>query len=318
MTISASGDRSLATRLPGFWRVQALLREMRFSRQGLRHLRDPFLRAAEPGHFYSPIPDLDYIRKHSSNLFARGRASIPGISLSADRQVALIEAMEPYYKDLPFSDDKQQALRYYFKNPYFGRGSSIILYAILRYFSPRRIVEVGSGFSSAAMLDVNDRFLEGSMRCTFVEPYPVRLHALLNESDRSRHSVCIDMAQHVPRSLYADLEANDILFIDSSHVAKVGSDVVFLLTEILPLLRKGVIIHIHDIYWPFEYPEDWVFSGRAWNEAYMVKAFLQFNDAFEILLFNSYLAIHQQAVMQRCLPGFMADPGSSLWLRKTS
>jgi len=126
------------------------------------------------------------------------------------------------------------------------------------------------------------------------------------------------MAQHVPRAIYTELKNNDILFIDSSHVAKVGSDVVFLLTDILPILHRGVIVHIHDIYWPFEYPEDWVLSGRAWNEAYLVKAFLQFNSSFEILLFNSYLTIHHQGIMKQLLPLFMPNGGSSLWIRKTS
>jgi hypothetical protein len=179
-------------------------------------------------------------------------------------------------------------------------------------------VEVGSGFSSAAMLDVNDRFFGGNILFTFVEPYPERLHSLLTERDTEKHHICVDIAQHVPYTVYTGLKHNDMLFIDSSHVAKVGSDVVFLLTEILPILQKGVIIHIHDIYWPFEYPEDWVLSGKAWNEAYLVKAFLQFNSSFEILLFNSYLAIHHKDLMKQCLPLFLPDGGSSLWIRKTS
>jgi predicted O-methyltransferase YrrM len=233
-------------------------------------------------------------------------------------QVGLIKDLMSYYNQMPFSEEKQDGYRYYFNNPFFGHGSSIILYSLMQHFHPQKIVEVGSGFSSAAMLDINDRFFDSSIQFTFIEPYPERLISLLTENDRERHHICVDIAQHVPHTIYTELKNNDILFIDSSHVAKVGSDVVFLLTEILPILKRGVIIHIHDIYWPFEYPEEWVISGRAWNEAYLVKAFLQFNSNFEVLLFNSYLATHHRDLMKQCLPLFLPDGGSSLWIRKTS
>jgi hypothetical protein len=110
----------------------------------------------------------------------------------------------------------------------------------------------------------------------------------------------------------------DILFIESSHVAKIGSDVVYLVTEVIPRLKKGVIIHFHDIFWPFEYPEEWIRDGRAWNENYILKAFLQFNTQFKILLFNAYLALHHSNAMEHYLPLFMQGPGCSLWLEKTS
>jgi predicted O-methyltransferase YrrM len=286
--------------------------------RALRHSQDPFLRFAAPGHFYSPIPDTHYVQKHRDTLFARDRTSCPGIELGTQEQIALVNSMSSYYGDMPFSETKQEGLRYYFDNPYFGHGSSIVLYSLMRHFRPRRIVEVGSGFSSAAMLDVNDLFFGGDIPFTFIEPYPERLHSLLSDRDRERHRICADSVQQVPPAVFSELERNDILFIDSSHVAKVGSDVVFLLTEILPILHEGVIVHIHDIYWPFEYPEDWVLRGTAWNEAYLVKAFLQFSSSFGILLFDSYLALHHQDLMRECLPQFLPDGGSSLWLRRTS
>lgn len=303
--------KSLIKKTPGLWKAYSLL-------QALKTSQNPFLTSAAPGHFYSPIPDIDYIQKHRENIFARDRTSCPGIELAIQEQIGLIRDLVPYYGQMPFSENKQDGFRYYFNNAYFGHGSAIILYSLMRHFQPQSIVEVGSGFSSAAMLDVNDRFFDGTIQFTFVEPYPERLLSLLTERDRARHHICVDIAQDVPKVVYTELKNNDILFIDSSHVAKIGSDVVFLLTEILPILPKGVIIHIHDIYWPFEYPEDWVLSGTAWNEAYLVKAFLQFNESFEILLFNSYLAIHHQDLMKQCLPLFLPDGGSSLWIRKTS
>jgi hypothetical protein len=286
--------------------------------QTLKNFQNPFLRSVPPGHFYSPIPDITYIRKHRGDIFARDKTPCPGIEISEQKQLDLIKDLASYYSQMPFSEERREGFRYYFRNDFFGHGSAIILYTLMRHFRPNKIVEVGSGFSSAAMLDVNDLFFDGHIQFTFIEPYPERLHALLTKRDRERHNIFPDIAQHVPYSVYTDLEVNDILFIDSSHVAKVGSDVVLLLTDILPILRKGVIIHIHDIYWPFEYPEDWVLSGTAFNEAYLVKAFLQFNNAFEILLFNSYLAIYHQMLLKKCLPLFLPNGGSSLWLRKTT
>lgn len=276
---------------------------------------NPFLRDAHPGHFYSPIPDIRYIRKQK-NIFLTNTTNCTGIETNQKKQLSLIERFQSYYSQIPFPENEQKGIRYYFKNPYFGHGSSIILYSIIRHFKPKRVVEVGSGFSSAVMLDVNDRFFSGGIKLTFIEPYPDRLYSLMNEKDKTSHEIFIDIVQNVPHSVFSELNDNDLLFIDSSHVAKVGSDVVFLITEILPLLKKGVIIHIHDIYWPFEYPESWVLSGKAWNEAYLVKAFLQFNNYFEILLFNSYLTLHHADHMKKYLPDFIPDGGGSLWIRK--
>jgi hypothetical protein len=116
---------------------------------------------------------------------------------------------------------------------------------------------------------------------------------------------------------FENLDENDVLFIDSSHVAKIGSDVNFLMFEVLPRLKPGVIIHLHDIFWPFEYPQSWIDEGRAWNEAYLIRAFLQFNEAFEVLLFNSYLGQRQGDLVRGIMPRFMRTTGASLWLRKT-
>jgi hypothetical protein len=110
---------------------------------------------------------------------------------------------------------------------------------------------------------------------------------------------------------------NDILFIDSSHVIKAGSDVSYLFNEVLPYLRPGVIVHFHDIMWPFEYPLDWYLRrGWLWNEAYFLRAFLQFNSAFEVLFFNAFLDQFYQPDVQHILPEFTQELGSSLWLRK--
>jgi len=109
-----------------------------------------------------------------------------------------------------------------------------------------------------------------------------------------------------------------VLFIDSSHVSKVGSDVNHILFNILPALRPSVRVHFHDVFYPFEYPENWIVNGRSWTEAYLLHAFLQFNDTFEIELFPNYLTRFHQDFFKQRMPLCLKDPGGSIWLRKIS
>ena len=143
-----------------------------------------------------------------------------------------------------------------------------------------------------------------------------RLLGLLSAADREHTTLIQEPIQRVKIAEIERLDQNDLLFVDSSHVSKIGSDVNHIVFEILPALRPGVIVHFHDIHWPFEYPEDWVMLGRAWNEAYLVRAFLQFNDSFEILFFNSLMQRRQPEVFERMLPSANETRGSSLWLRR--
>jgi len=299
--------------IPGYRQLNKALRR-RYDQYG----SNPFLRFAPPGHFYSPLPDIEFVDRYKASLFDRQVKSIPGIENHVEDQLALIDQFSGYYDQLPFKDEKSPGLRYYFRNSYFSYGDAIILYSMLRHCRPQRVIEVGSGFSSAVMLDTNDLFFSKRMTFTFVEPYPERLFSLLNDEDKKQHEIIIDPVQDVPLERFAALETNDILFIDSSHVAKIGSDVVHLLTNVLPRLNKGVIVHFHDVLWPFEYPEEWIRDGRAWNESYILKAFLQFNAKFKILFFNSYLATHHRDVVEKNLPSWLKNTGGSLWIEKTS
>ncbi len=282
------------------------------------YVSNQFLKFAPPGHFYSPLPDIKFIEHHKETLFDRQINSIPGIENNLEGQLALIEKFSRYYDELPFKDDKSAGLHYYFRNTWFTYGDAIILYSALRHYRPKRIIEVGSGFSSAAMLDTNDLFFSKKIAFTFIDPHPERLLTLLSDKDKNQHDIIKDIVQNIPFERFATLNAQDILFIDSSHVAKIGSDVVHLVTKILPRLNKGVIVHFHDVFWPFEYPEEWFRVGRAWNENYILKAFLQFNDKFKIFFLNSYLAIHHREVVENKLPLFSKDPGGSLWIKKIS
>lgn len=302
--------RRLIGRIPGARRARSFLRALQPWNR--------FLRFAPPGHFYSPLPDLREVRRDRERLFDRSRTGIPGIGLDPDRQLALVDELSACGGDLPYPATRTVGRRYFYENEWFGRGSAVVLYCMLRHLRPARVLEIGSGFSSAAMLDANDLGFDGRIAFTFVEPNPTRLYELLTPEDRRRHRIIEDIVQRVPLEFFDALEPGDFLFVDSSHVARIGSDVGHLLTEVLPRLKPGVVVHFHDIYWPFEYPEKWVLDGCAWNEAYVLRAFLQYNEAFEILLFNSYLAEHHRERVAQALPGFIPKSGSSLWLRKTA
>jgi Methyltransferase domain len=267
-----------------------------------------------PGHFYSPIPDLAQVREREQEIF-RVRPDLPGIDLRLAEQSFLAQELERFYPEQPFEDHKTPRNRYFFLNPNFSYGAALTLYGMLRYLRPRRVIEIGSGYSSCATLDTNELFLGSSLECVFIEPEPALLRSLLRKDDIERVTIVPERLQSVDKVIFRSLHANDILFVDSTHVSKVDSDVNHILFEILPALESGVYIHIHDIMYGFEYPKEWIYEGRYWNEAYSVRAFLQFNGAFEIVFFNSYLGQFRSEVFAS-MPLFLRNPGTSLWLRK--
>jgi hypothetical protein len=176
-------------------------------------------------------------------------------------------------------------------------------------------VEIGSGFSSALMLDLRESLFH-DLQLNFVEPYPVTLKRLMRPPDWDRCEIIEKSVQEVPLELFQRLEAKDVLFVDSSHVLKIGSDLSTIFFLILPALRSGVLIHIHDMFWPFEYPKNMIAEGLNWNELYIVRSFLQYNDAFEILFFSSYLEIAHKSELDKNLKDYSEHTGNSLWLRK--
>jgi predicted O-methyltransferase YrrM len=206
--------------------------------------------------------------------------------------------------------------RYWTGNELYASGDAAILLAMLSEARPRQVVEVGSGFSSACMLDIAD-WIALPTRFTFVEPFPDRLQRLLTDADRGRCEIIEAFIQQVDLARFEALQRNDILFIDSTHVSKAGSDVNHELFEILPRLQPGVIVHFHDCFWPFEYPDEWIFeSRRSWNELYLLRAYLTGNRDFEVLFFNDYFRARHPNDAAR-LPAFAENPGGGLWLRRT-
>jgi hypothetical protein len=268
-----------------------------------------------PGHFYSPVPDLGDVRARQSEIFDRERP-VPGIDLRENEQIALFRSIAPLASDLPFTMQRSGDHRYWFDNGWFTYGDGVTYAMLLRARPPRRVVEIGSGFSSALLLDVNDCFLDRGIDCVFIEPHPDRLRSLLWEGDYAFIQVIEKPLQSVGMSPFEPLEHGDIVFIDSTHVAKTGSDVEWLFRELIPSLSVGVLVHFHDIFYPFEYPAEWVLEGRGWNEVCVLRSFLQFNDAFEIYLFPNFLFYRHPTVVAESCPRMLADPGASIWLRR--
>lgn len=266
-----------------------------------------------PGHFYSPVTSRTEVDRDSTRIWARPvPAELPGIDLRLDAQVDTLQSLARFHAELPpYGPEPIDGFRFRTENRMYGLADAGLLYAFLRDRAPRRVIEVGSGFSSAVILDTDEHFLDEPPVITFIEPHPERLHAILRPGDRDRADIIESRVQDVDVACFRDLGAADILVVDSSHVAKTGSDVNFLFFDVLPLLAPGVLVHVHDIAFPFEYPRPWVEEGRSWNEAYLLRAFLSFNERFRIELWNSCLRAHRPDAYESC-PNFCG--GSQIWL----
>ncbi len=293
-----------------------------------RRYSSPFLHKYPVGHPASPIPDLEEVEKRAASIYRTGVSEIPGVDLNTDAQLALLDSLGAYRGEMPHWERATEGCRYTFDNYFFTGTDAILLYSLLRHYRPRRVVEVGSGFSSAVMLDTREAFPEIGTEFTFIEPNPARLHSLLKEDDRRRCTIIEKPLQDVGLSPFVDLRENDMVFVDTSHQMKVGSEVLYLLFEILPRLKPGVLVHFHDVFWPFEYPREWIEVGRSWNESYGLRAFLQYNDSFEVAFWASYLGNVHRAAMKQKMPygddglvgntdaGGNFNAGGSFWLRK--
>jgi hypothetical protein len=187
---------------------------------------------------------------------------------------------------------------------------------MIRKNKPKRIIEIGSGFSSGLMMEVNEKYFDNKIDITFIEPYPELLYQRMRKGDKSRYKVIPNCVQDVPLDIFKQLKKDDILFIDSTHVSKFNSDVNYEIFNILPELDNGVIIHFHDIFDGFEYPLNWLRDGWAWNEDYILRAFLTNNNGYEVLLMSDYLASHYSELLRKSVPNKDDLFGGSLWIRK--
>jgi hypothetical protein len=270
--------------------------------------------AYPPGHYYSPIPDIKELEK--LNIFKKNKPQ--AISINEEYQLELFSVFITYYKEFPYTSSQDGKRRFFVPESYLTYSDALGLYSIIRHFKPKQIVEVGSGYSSALMLDLNQDYFESKQQLTFIDPDFSRLEKLMKTGDDKLCNLINQKVQEVDLNYFRSLSENDLLFIDSSHVSKTGSDLNYLLFEILPLLKKGVIVHFHDIYYPFEYPSELVLDKKlAWNEVYILRAFLMYNPMFEIVYFNNYLFQNHTDLIKEKMSECIKDEGASLYIRKT-
>jgi hypothetical protein len=312
-------DKTLPSAAP---LMRAFLRLFRYvrrlERQNTRLMEETmdWRRFFPPGHFYSPVPSMAEV----DDAYARNESGPPfaGIDLRENEQLALFEKLAAHYRTLALPEHATEGWRYHLDNGAYGIFDGVLLACMLCHLQPRRVIEIGSGCSSAAMLDINERVLGGRMHLTIIDPVTVRVRGMLRPEDLARVRLIESRVQDVPLDTFAALEAGDVLFIDSSHVSKIGSDVHRLYFDVLPVLRPGVFVHIHDIAATLEYPREWFAEGRAWNEAYLVRAFLMFNRAFEVALFTSWLRSAHPELVRTRMPLCAQGGGGQLWLRRTA
>jgi hypothetical protein len=269
------------------------------------------------GHFYSPIADPTDLNERATRLWSQVN-EMPGIDMNVGAQLDLLKVLAPYTLglDWPIAQPSDPT-RYFYGNDQYPVLDAEFLYAALRHFKPKAMIEVGSGWSSLIAAEVNRVHLKRSMSFSCIEPYPRQF--LIDGVDGITQLVR-ERVEDVDLRFFDQLNDGDVLFIDSSHVSKVGSDVNHLFFDVLPRLRPGVMVHIHDIFLPDEYPKVWVIDqGRNWNEQYLLRAFLQFNRSWEVMWASHFMGTRHTAATQATFPRYPElGGGGSLWLRRLS
>lgn len=306
--------------------IEALAKENAVLKKIVRSLKDKINKAGvDPethplwrslGHFYSPVANIEDIKADEARIFNRDRRTLPGVHLNEARQMELLEEFASFYSEIPFEDEPSDKMRYGYKNGGYSYSDAITMHSMLRHLKPKRIVEVGSGYSSCCMLDTNDLFFDGEIDVRFVEPYPQLLKSLVRPEDLDKYEIIEKRLQDVDLDVFKSLQANDVLFVDSTHVSRVGSDVNQMIFEVLPHLNEGVYVHFHDIHYPFEYPAHWVYEGRWWTEVYLLRAFLEFNSDFEIVYSNTFMQRFHREFFETRMPLCLQNQGASIWIRR--
>ena len=276
-----------------------------FNRIGVFPIRDHYYEPAfNPRHLHRPLTE---------------ERNLPGINLNVEGQLELLERFD-YAGELDRIPRRAtEAATFFYDNPNFPPGDSEYLYSVVRYYKPRSILEVGSGFSTLIMQRalacnaVNDSSYRCTLRC--IEPFEMPWLGAVKGVDLIRGQI-----ENLDASLVEELEANDILFIDSSHVVRPQGDVLRIFLQLLPMLRSGVLVHVHDIFTPRDYPREWLVDEvRIWSEQYLLEAFLSCNSRFRVLGALNFLSVHYPDRLAAKFPVFReklgkCNPGS-IWLQ---
>jgi predicted O-methyltransferase YrrM len=268
------------------------------------------------GHYYSPLPDHTELAARRERIWPAVPRATPGVDWRDDTQVRLCREVFAAQERLAFPASSEDPSEYFTGNDQYPALDAWLLEALLRHLRPRRMIEVGSGFSSLVSARVNRECLDGAMTFTCIEPYP---RPFLVDGVPGVSELRVEKIQDTPLSVFEALGDGDVLFVDTSHTVKTGGDVPWIFEEILPRLAPGVVVHVHDVFLPGDYPEPWVMEGWGWNEVYLVHAFLAFNAGFEVLAGAQYLLQNHRELLFEAFPGLAeqeARGGGALWLRR--
>jgi hypothetical protein len=257
-----------------------------------------------PRHFYFPIPDTKDIKKYNFD----EEKFLEGIKFDDSKMISLLSKIKPYM---------QEYASIHYNSGYASNGDGAILYGLIRYINPKFIIEVGSGYSSVIMIAALEKNMSKGVIHS-IEPYPKKV--LLDLVDKSNKiKLTIKKVEDIDIALFKSLTDGDILFIDTSHVLKTANDVHYLYLTVLPQLPVGVIVHIHDIRLPQDYPRSWVFdSKKIWHEQYLLQMFLTFNENYQVLFASNYIYCKEPELMSKSLIGLSVDKGwpGSFWIKR--
>jgi hypothetical protein len=242
-------------------------------------------------------------------------SELPGIDLRPEFQVKLLAEVFPLYSaqynTFPINCSIDEG--FYLDNDAFGGIDPHVYYCMIRHFQPRTIIEVGSGYST--LLGAQASKENATTRLIVVDPWP-----------RDFIASGIDGVEHIRRKVeeididfFQQLRQHDILFVDSSHVVRTAGDVCYLILEVLPRLARGVIVHFHDIYFPYDYPKELLVERHAfWTEQYLLQGYLADNCKFQVLFASHFMAHEYRKEVKAAFPSALWWGGGSFWIRKSS
>ena len=271
------------------------------------------------GHFYSPVTDPSDLAERENEIWADTPLNCLDVAFNDPlHQAILTEWFPRHMGKYDYPEVCEEPGRFFTRNPMFSWLDARTLFVFLLECQPRRLIEIGSGYSSLLAADVNHRYLDNTMKFSCIEPYP---RDFLKQGIPGLGQLHEKRAEKMGLELFSGLEAGDILFVDSSHVSRTGSDVNFIVFEILPRLAQGVMVHFHDIFLPQEYPKQWAIDeNRSWNEQYLLRALLMNSDTWEVMFGCNYAHLTHCPLVARALntDESKAPSGSSFWIRKTA
>ena len=271
-----------------------------FLAQSQPELSDRWGYHIRPIHYYEPLPDFQSITAEQT----KRKRTFPAIDFRWESQLALLTELAAFHDELIELD-------FDFSNDFFGGFDAVVYYSLVRHLKPQRVIEIGGGYSTRIAGKALNANRKGTL--TYIEPYP---DERLVGTD-FKLELITKRVEEIDVDFFSCLEANDILFIDSSHTVKFGSDVCYEFLEILPRLARGVWVHVHDIFFPHDYPAEWLINRRlALNEQYLLEAFLAFSTTFSVQLANYWICLDHLRHAAQLWPTASKQRASSFWMKR--